>query len=94
MKIYAPGENPVVLVIGTEERAHSIRSLLKRFLGAIGALAFLSLIVHFFVEGFPFVAQTTAGGQPDPTGWPTGIAFFIGGFVVLLLVFWWKGPRY
>ncbi|WP_227378266.1 ArsR/SmtB family transcription factor [Haladaptatus halobius] len=93
MKIYAPGENLVVLVVGTEESAHGIRSLLKRFLGAIGALALLSLIVHSVVEEFPFMAQTAAGGQPEPTGWPTGIAFFVGGFVILLIVFWWQGSQ-
>ncbi|MFB9808073.1 hypothetical protein ACFFQF_24065 [Haladaptatus pallidirubidus] len=38
------------------------------------------------------MAQTAAGGQPEPTGWPTGIAFFIGGFVVLLL-FGGKHPK-
>ncbi|WP_425556763.1 hypothetical protein [Haladaptatus pallidirubidus] len=69
-----------------------MRSLLKRFFGAIGALALLSLIVHTFVEGFPFMAQTAAGGQPEPTGWPTGIAFFIGGFVVLLAL-WWQASQ-
>ncbi|MFH5799108.1 ArsR/SmtB family transcription factor [Haladaptatus sp. CMAA 1911] len=93
MKIYALGENPVVLVVGTEERTHGIRSILKRFLGAIGALAFLSLIVHTLVEGFPFMAQTAAGGQPEPTGWPTGIAFFVGGFVILLIVLWWQASH-
>ena len=94
MKIYAPGENPVVLVVGTEERTQGIRSLLKRFLGAIGALALLSIIIQIYVEGFPFTALTAGGGQPEPTGWPTGMAFFVGGFVALLLVFWWQASRY
>ena len=62
MKIYAPGENPVVLVVGTEERTQGIRSLLKQFLGAIGLLALMSLVVHTLVEGFPFMTHSAVGG--------------------------------
>lgn len=82
-----------IQIPGIDEHDTDAVLLLKQFLGASSAFALLSLIVHTPVEGFPFVAHSAVGGQPESTGWPTGVAFFVGGFVILLLVFWWQASH-
>lgn len=91
MDVYAPADEPLVVFVGTEERKLSLRSLLKRFVGATGLLAVLSVVLHSLIEGsLPYLSFTgDAGGGSEP-GLPPATAIFLGGFVMLVVLFAWR----
>lgn len=74
MKVYAAAEAPVIIFPGSREDATELRSLLKRFLGAIGVLGFASVLLHG-LAGLSFrsedqVRSFESGPVPGPTGAP------------------------
>jgi len=48
MRVYAPSEHPAVVFIGTDDRKSSLIAKLKQFLGAVGVLGLLALVVDLF----------------------------------------------
>lgn len=97
MKVYGPADEPMVMFVGTDERKRGLRALLQRFVGATSLLAVVSVLLHSFIEGsLPYVSFTGAGGDGAggagavaPT-LPLATAVFLGGFVMLILLFgWW-----
>jgi DNA-binding transcriptional ArsR family regulator len=65
MNRYAPADRPLVVFAGAEEESRGLESALKNLLGAVGILGVASLLVQWYVDGPPFVAQTggaDAGG--------------------------------
>lgn len=95
MDVYAPADEPLVVFVGTEQRKRSLRRLLQRFIGAVGVLGVLSVILHAVIEGdlpyFDFAGTGGAGGGDvvEPT-MPIATAIFLGGITMLtLLVVWW-----
>lgn len=94
MNVYAPADEPLVVFVGTDERKLGLRSLLKRFVGATGLLAVVSILLHSFIEGsLPYLSFTGAGGGspdgPEPA-LPLATAIFLGGFVMLIVLFAWR----
>ena len=97
MKVYGPADEPLVMFVGTDERKLSFRRLLKRFIGATSLLAVLSILLHSLIEGgIPYVSFTGAGGDGaggaevvEPT-LPLATAIFLGGLVMLVLLFAWR----
>lgn len=97
MKVYGPADEPLVMFVGTDERKLGFKQLLKRFVGATSLLAVLSILLHSLIErGIPYVSFTAAGG--DGAGGadvvepalPLATAIFLGGLVMLVLLFvWW-----
>jgi DNA-binding transcriptional ArsR family regulator len=98
MKLYAPADRPLVVVAGPETEAEGLRAVLTRFLGGVGVLALVSLLVQFVLggssapsataadgaEGARIAAETTTSATAAATGLPPGLLFFGGGLVVLL----------
>jgi DNA-binding transcriptional ArsR family regulator len=80
MTVYEPPEDPLVLFVGTPERKHSLRSLVRRLIPAIGILTAASLVVQLLLGELPFnlgdTASETGGGdagaptEPTPTPAP------------------------
>ncbi len=46
MDIYAPADRPLVVFAGTDEAKPTVRSVLSRFLGGVGILGIVSLLVE------------------------------------------------
>jgi DNA-binding transcriptional ArsR family regulator len=93
MNVYAPVDNPLVIFVGSEERERSFRDLLARLFGAVGVLVVSSLLFYVWTEGTPFLAQTGAAGPEPEPAIPPGFAFFLGGFliaVVLVATWYWS----
>jgi DNA-binding transcriptional ArsR family regulator len=66
MNRYAPADRPLVVFAGREEESRGLEGALRNLLGAVGLLGVASLLVQWYVEGPPFVAQTggaDAGGD-------------------------------
>jgi DNA-binding transcriptional ArsR family regulator len=94
MNVYAPTSESLVLFAGPDETATSLRELLTRLVGSIGALAIGGLAVEKLVGGG---ATYTVGGRPSLPGWlplievggllSPGVLFVLGGVVVLLALF-------
>lgn len=89
MNVYAPGEEPVVVFVGTQERKSGFLDLLKRVFGAVVAL--VAATAYVFVEMF------SVSGGPPGSGAPSGgllsrpiILFLVGGLLVLLLIVFWR----
>ncbi|MDY6818945.1 MAG: winged helix-turn-helix domain-containing protein [Halobacteriales archaeon] len=54
MNVYAPTDQPLVVVAGDKEETSSLKSALTSLLGGLGVLGVLTLIVHRFTGGqFP-----------------------------------------
>lgn len=97
MDVYAPADEPLVMFVGSDDHKRSFGDLLTRFIGATGLLAVLSIVLHSLIEGgLPYVSFTGAGGADgagatsvEPT-LPLATAIFLGGFLMLVLVFAWR----
>lgn len=97
MKVYGPADEPLVMFVGSDERKLSFKQLLTRFIGATSLLAVLSILLHSLIEGgMPYISFTGAGGDGAGGGaavepaLPLATALFLGGFVMLVLLFvWW-----
>ena len=102
MNVYAPASQPVVVFAGRDS-GDDVRSLLSRLLSGVGLLALMSLLVQellgdgvgaLFAEPIvrpgPMVAAEPAG---TVVGLQPGLAFFAGGFAVLLgaAAYWYLG---
>jgi DNA-binding transcriptional ArsR family regulator len=62
MKVYAPADRPLVVFAGREEDGTGLASALKRLLGAVGALAVVSVAVEaLLADGAPFGLAGTGG---------------------------------
>jgi DNA-binding transcriptional ArsR family regulator len=101
MKVYAPSDRPLVVVAADREGTTGVMNALRRLLGAVGVVAVASLLVQWWVAGFPFGAQTggaTESADATPmeaarvaddaataAGLPPGLLFFLGGLSVLLV---------
>ncbi|MFB6300172.1 MAG: ArsR/SmtB family transcription factor [Halobacteriales archaeon] len=76
MNVYAPTDQPLVVVAGGEEETAGLKSALTSLLGGLGVLGVLTLIVHRFTGGrFPdfglgFGGAGDAGGAATVT--PSG----------------------
>jgi DNA-binding transcriptional ArsR family regulator len=87
MNVYGPADEPLVVFVGTNERKQGLKSLLKRFIGATGLLAVLSILLHTVIEGDPpFIGSPTAGGGPDiiEPALPIATDVFLGGITMLV----------
>jgi len=107
MDIYAPANEPVVVVTGTEQEANTLRRALARLLGGLAVVAIVSLVVQFLFGGDGTTGGAGGGGGQvgtmDATGGaagsgqllPPGAFFFLGGAVVLLSGFalWYVRER-
>lgn len=86
MNVYAPADNPLVIFVGSEERERGFRALLKRLFGAVAVLTLSSALFYAWVERMPFLARTGAEGpEPEPVVGP-GLAFFLGGLTMVLVL--------
>lgn len=108
MKVYAPSNSSVVLVASNESALDSLREAIKRLIGAIGLLGFVSFGIDRVIQilGRPSSADTTpqsieiGGHTLDPIN--TGIQmispsvlFFAGGlFVLSLISVWWYRSKF
>lgn len=70
MRVYEPPEDPLVLVVGTQERTDSLRALVKRLLPTIGILALASLAIQRFLgrDGGLGVGSLFPGGSGGDAG--------------------------
>lgn len=92
MDVYGPADDPVVVFVGTEEREASLRTLLKRLVGATALLLVGALFVLARTLGRP------GAGGPSPGVTPLDVPFIAflagGGFVLGLVVMWWVWRRW
>jgi DNA-binding transcriptional ArsR family regulator len=72
MDVYAPANEPLVICAGDESDETGVRSLLTQSIGAVGALAFASLLVQQLLGagvgallGPPVRSGRTGGGTPE-----------------------------
>ncbi|KTG11164.1 ArsR family transcriptional regulator [Haloprofundus marisrubri] len=102
MNVYAPADRPLVVFAGRESESAGLKAALKRLLASVGILAAVSVVVQIAATGqLPFVAQSGAGdgGSAElatsavettastAPAFPPGLAFFLGGLVVLAFGF-------
>ncbi|WP_224269094.1 ArsR/SmtB family transcription factor [Haloprofundus salinisoli] len=103
MSVYAPSDRPLVVFAGRESESTGLKTALKRLLASVGILAAVSFVVQVVATGeIPFLAQTASegadGGSTVATSavettastapaFPPGLAFFLGGLVVLAFAF-------
>lgn len=92
MTVYAPADEPLVMLASADPPAVGLRALLERFVGAVAALAVLSLLIHALVEGgLAYVDFTAAGGTGDgPERLPFATGVFLGAVVGLGLAVAWS----
>lgn len=99
MDVYAPVDQPLVVLVGSEDDGSGFVDSLKRFLGAIGVLAAASLLIQYLVvlqfsvgsaPGIPRVGEGAGGGGLAPLGMPPGLLFFAGGMLVLAMASAWR----
>ena len=102
MDVYAPADQPLVVVAADEDGTSGVADVLTRLLGGVAIVGTASLLAQYLVDGVPFGARTgggdggtvgTAAVAADTaaaTGPPPGLLVFLGGMVVLLawLVVW------
>ncbi|PSQ20077.1 ArsR family transcriptional regulator [Halobacteriales archaeon QS_8_69_26] len=98
MDVYAPVDQPLVVLVGSEDDGSGFVDSLKRFLGAIGVLAAASLLIQYLVvlqfnagsaPGIPRVGEGAGAGGLAPLGMPPGLLFFAGGMLVLAMASAW-----
>ncbi|MFC6874672.1 ArsR/SmtB family transcription factor [Halobellus marinus] len=100
MNVYAPADQPLVVVAADDEETDGLSAMLTRLLGGVAVVAFVSLLAQFAIEGLPFGAQTGGGYSAETadsvqvaadtaaaTGPPPGLLVFLGGLTVLLVWF-------
>jgi len=98
MNVYAPAEEPLIVMVGREE---SGTDTLRDLLPAVGLLALASLLVEYFVSLSIGAVQAPAGipryGQDLATGVdalfvtaPPGALFFLGGLLALGAIVAWR----
>lgn len=63
MDIYAPADQPLVVFAGDREQRSTLRTALKRLLGAVGLLAVTSVLVQALFGDLPI--DLGGGGGPD-----------------------------
>ena len=68
MSVYEPPDDPLVLFVGTEDGKSRLRSLVKRVVPAIGALAFGSLFVQHLFGSDSLLPFGGGGGSTDSPG--------------------------
>lgn len=86
MNVYAPADDPTLVFVGTEERKSKLRQLLGRLLGAVSTLVLASVVFQTLIDGVPFGGQTGSVNPAPGSGYPPGLAFFLGGLCLLLVV--------
>lgn len=97
MDVYAPTNEAFVLLSGEESKTTQIRTLLKRFLGGLGVLTIVSLLLQLILSMFG-TREVASGPSPSTEPWFTssetlglqpGLFLFVGGLVILLMAIWW-----
>jgi len=72
MDVYAPADQPLVVFAGGEQEGSTIRTALKRLIGAVGVLALASLLVQAVADrlsvGAPSDGAPVGGGAPGGDG--------------------------
>ncbi|KZN26382.1 hypothetical protein A4G99_21530 [Haladaptatus sp. R4] len=88
MAVYAPPDDPVVLFVGTEDRRNGLRDLFARVFGA--GILLLGATIYVLYRTFEY-SSGPPGSNPTSHGLLdiSFIAFFTGGFFVLVLVLCW-----
>ncbi|WP_169793425.1 ArsR/SmtB family transcription factor [Halobacterium hubeiense] len=67
MTVYAPGDNPHVVFIGTDDRQQSLFGFIKNFATVSTVLVGVSVIVHtVLTHRLPSVSNLTGGGSEAP----------------------------
>ncbi|MDZ7702520.1 MAG: helix-turn-helix domain-containing protein [Halobacteriales archaeon] len=92
MDVYAPTDEPLVMLASGEGVESTLRGLLERLVGGVAVLAVLSVLVHALVVGdLAYLDFTGAGGTGGgPAGTPFATGAFAGSLVVLALALgWW-----
>lgn len=93
MNVYAPGDDPVVVFVGTKTRKTGFIDLLKRLVGASGLLLLGSVLLYIY-QGFGVGAGGGNGSVIRSLLSVPGFEFLLGGLVTLgLVVFWWNRNR-
>ena len=98
MNVYAPAEEPMVVMVGREESGMDV---LRDLVPAVGLLALASLLVQYFVSLSVGAVQAPAGmpryGQDLApvadalfVSAPPGALFFLGGLLALTAVVAWR----
>ncbi len=89
MNVYAPGENPLVMFVGSDERKTGIFDTLKRLIGSITVVWIASLFAYTIsTGGLPFVRMLgDSGGSSSDSLLLVG---FVGGLLALLLRYGWR----
>ncbi|WP_129115778.1 ArsR/SmtB family transcription factor [Halegenticoccus tardaugens] len=102
MNVYAPADRPLVVFAGREADGVGLQAALKRLLGGVGVLGFLSLVVQYLLTDGPWLPSITnaadggtgasataesADAAATAAGFPPGLVFFLGGAAVLLVGF-------
>ena len=84
MKIYAPGENPIVFFVGQGSRTSSLFQLLKQAVGAISIVSGVTLFVHMaLTDSVPYLDYAGSSGTSTIQGYL--LAAFLGGLFSVLL---------
>jgi DNA-binding transcriptional ArsR family regulator len=98
MKVYAPADESLVVVAGTEETTTTLRDSLAELLGALGAVAIGGVVVEALF-GRQHVAYLRRGPSllppwvplPDLSGLASpGVVFVAGGLTALLALVLWS----
>ena len=97
MDVYAPADQPLVVVAADEDETSGVSDVLTRLLGGVAVVGLASLLAQYLVDGVPFGAMTGGGGDGGTvgtaevatetaaaTGPPPGLLVFLGGLAVLL----------
>lgn len=101
MNVYAPSDDPLVVVAGPDEQTTSLRSILTNLLGGLGIIGVLAIVVQILFDHVlrrPSGTGDTAGGDagimeasrtaPEVTTLvPPGVLFFAGGVIAIAIVF-------
>jgi len=104
MNVYAPVDDALVVAIGREDDKDGFLNSLKRLVGVAGILALASLLVQYAFgagvadlggpESAPRIADSVGSASGPLLGIiPPGLAFFLGGLLVLAVVLAWDRLR-
>ncbi|WP_158855188.1 helix-turn-helix domain-containing protein [Halorhabdus sp. CUG00001] len=83
MDVYAPADRPLVIFAGEESRTPSLRQVLSRLLGGVGALGLASLVVQSLLgDRVPRSGGSHPVGDGGVNGTATATAYADGGHTV------------
>jgi len=94
MNVYGPAEEPMVVFVGSEERADGFLEGLRGLLPAVGLLALVSILVQYLAVTttagpgtVPRMPEALGGAGGPLIGLSPGLLFFAGGLLVVGVLF-------